>query len=32
MPEGFAIGPVYIHFYGLLIMLGVLVAAIIAEK
>ncbi len=32
MPDGFAIGPIYIHFYGILIMLGVLAAAWLCEK
>ena len=32
MPDGFPIGPIYIHFYGILIMLGVLCAAWLAEK
>jgi len=30
MPSGFSIGPLYIHFYGILIMLGALAAAWVA--
>jgi phosphatidylglycerol---prolipoprotein diacylglyceryl transferase len=32
MPDGFAIGPIYIHFYGVLIMVGVLAAAWLCDK
>lgn len=32
MPEGFAIGPLYIHFYGILIMIGALAAAWVADR
>jgi len=32
MPEGFAIGPLYVHFYGILIMLGALAAAWVADR
>lgn len=32
MPDGFAIGPIYIHYYGVLIMLGVLAAAWLCDK
>ncbi len=32
MPSGFSIGPLYIHFYGILIMLGALAAAWLATK
>ena len=32
MIDGFYIGPIRIHFYGILIMLGVLAAAWLADK
>jgi phosphatidylglycerol:prolipoprotein diacylglycerol transferase len=32
MRDGFSIGPVYIHFYGILIMLGVLAAAWLSDR
>lgn len=32
MPEGFSIGPVFIYFYGILIMLGVLAAAFLSAR
>ena len=32
MPSGFNIGPLIIHFYGILIMLGVLAAAILGRR
>lgn len=32
MPEGFQLGPVYIHFYGVLIMLGVLAAVWLSSR
>jgi phosphatidylglycerol:prolipoprotein diacylglycerol transferase len=32
MPEGFQLGPVYIHFYGILIMLGVLAAVWLGSR
>ncbi len=31
MPSGFSIGPLYIRFYGIVIMLGVIAAAFLAE-
>jgi phosphatidylglycerol---prolipoprotein diacylglyceryl transferase len=31
IPAGFSIGPLYIHFYGILVMLGVLVATFMAS-
>jgi prolipoprotein diacylglyceryltransferase len=31
MPSGFYIGPLYIRFYGILIMLGAIAAAFLAE-
>jgi len=31
MPTGFSIGPLYVHFYGVIIMLGALAAAFIAD-
>ena len=32
MPSGFAIGPLFIRFYGIIIMLGALAAAYLAER
>lgn len=32
MPSGFSIGPLYIRFYGILIMLGAIAAALLAER
>ena len=32
MPNGFSIGPLYIRFYGILIMLGAIAAAFLAER
>ena len=32
MPSGFSIGPLYIRFYGILIMLGAVAAAFLAER
>jgi phosphatidylglycerol---prolipoprotein diacylglyceryl transferase len=32
MPEGFQLGPIYIHFYGILIMLGVLGAVWLSTR
>ena len=32
MPNGFWLGPLYIRFYGIIIMLGVLAAAWLASK
>lgn len=32
MPTGFSIGPLYIRFYGILIMLGAIAAAFLAER
>lgn len=32
MPSGFAIGPLFIRFYGIVIMLGALAAAFLAER
>jgi len=32
MPEGFQLGPIYIHFYGVLIMLGVLAATWLSTR
>jgi phosphatidylglycerol---prolipoprotein diacylglyceryl transferase len=32
MPEGFQLGPIYIHFYGVLIMLGVLAAVWLSSR
>jgi phosphatidylglycerol:prolipoprotein diacylglycerol transferase len=32
MPSGFSIGPLYIRFYGILIMLGAIAAAFLAER
>jgi phosphatidylglycerol:prolipoprotein diacylglycerol transferase len=32
MPSGFAVGPLYIRFYGILIMLGAIAAAFLAER
>ncbi len=32
MPSGFFIGPVYIRFYGIILMLGALAAAFLAER
>ena len=32
MHSGFSIGPIYIHFYGILIMLGVLAAAWLSDS
>ncbi len=32
MPSGFSVGPIQIHFYGILIMLGVLAAAYLAQR
>ncbi len=32
MPSGFSIGPITIHFYGLIIMVGVLAAAWLSER
>lgn len=31
MPTGFSIGPLYVHFYGVIIMLGALAAAFVAD-
>jgi phosphatidylglycerol:prolipoprotein diacylglycerol transferase len=31
MPGGFQLGPLYIHFYGIIIMLGVIAAAFLAQ-
>jgi phosphatidylglycerol---prolipoprotein diacylglyceryl transferase len=31
MPSGFQLGPLYIHFYGIIIMLGVIAAAFLAQ-
>ena len=28
MPSGFNIGPIFIHFYGIIIMLGVIAATV----
>ena len=32
MPQGFQLGPIYIHFYGILIMLGALAAAYLSTR
>ena len=32
MPEGFSLGPLYIHFYGVLIMLGVIAAVWLSSR
>jgi phosphatidylglycerol:prolipoprotein diacylglycerol transferase len=32
MPTGFQLGPIYIHFYGIILMLGALGAAFLAER
>jgi phosphatidylglycerol:prolipoprotein diacylglycerol transferase len=32
MPTGFQVGPLYIHFYGIILMLGALAAAFLAER
>ena len=32
MPNGFQIGPVFIHFYGIILMLGAVAAAFLAER
>src|SRR4030066_1454423 len=32
MPSGFAVGPLYIRFYGILSMLGAIAAAFLAER
>jgi phosphatidylglycerol:prolipoprotein diacylglycerol transferase len=32
MLQGFSIGPLYIHFYGVIIMIGALLAAVLASK
>jgi phosphatidylglycerol:prolipoprotein diacylglycerol transferase len=32
MPTGFQLGPLYIHFYGIILMLGALAAAFLAER
>lgn len=32
MPSGFQLGPLYIHFYGIILMLGALAAAFLAER
>jgi phosphatidylglycerol:prolipoprotein diacylglycerol transferase len=32
MPQGFSIGPLFIHFYGILIMLGVIMATWVATR
>jgi phosphatidylglycerol:prolipoprotein diacylglycerol transferase len=32
MPTGFSIGPLYIHFYGIILMVGALAAAWLAER
>ncbi len=32
MPQGFAIGPLYVHYYGVIIMLGALLAAWLATR
>ena len=32
MPEGFNIGPITVHFYGIIIMIGALLAALLASR
>ena len=32
LPAGFAIGPLFVRFYGILIMLGAVAAAFLAER
>lgn len=32
MPTGFSVGPIYIRFYGIIIMLGVVAAAFLADR
>jgi phosphatidylglycerol:prolipoprotein diacylglycerol transferase len=32
MPEGFSVGPLFIHFYGIILMLGALAGAFIAAR
>lgn len=32
MPDGFQLGPLYIHFYGIILMIGALAAAWLAER
>ncbi len=32
MPSGFQLGPLYVHFYGIILMLGALAAAWLAER
>lgn len=32
MPTGFSIGPLYVHFYGVIIMLGALAAAFLTDR
>src|SRR4030042_2528705 len=32
MPTGFSIGPLFVHFYGVIIMIGVVAAAFLAER
>jgi len=32
MPTGFQLGPLFIRFYGIIVMLGVVVAALVAER
>jgi phosphatidylglycerol:prolipoprotein diacylglycerol transferase len=32
MPTGFWLGPIYIHFYGIIIMLGAIAAAFLADR
>jgi len=32
MPTGFHLGPLYVHYYGVIIMLGAVIAAFIAKK
>lgn len=32
MPSGFQVGPLYVHFYGIILMLGALAAAWLAER
>ncbi len=32
MPTGFQLGPLYIHFYGIILMIGALAAAFLAER
>ena len=32
MPTGFFVGPIYIRFYGIILMLGAIAAAFLAER